>query len=540
MEREIYIIGHKNPDTDSICSALAYSNLKNSLEKKLYRAGRAGEINKETEFVLNYFAVEKPILVKNVGCLVVDAMVSDTQTIDQNAPIRAVSRLISKASARFVCVVDHRQHLVGVVTVSDLARRYLEELTMEKFDDIPMPIENIVQTLSGKIIVRNGITEVKGNVLIGAMDPKTMTNYIEQGDILLTGDRENAHLSALEAGIACLIVTGGAMPSPKVQDLAKEKGITVITTPYDTFAAGRLLNMSIPIKQIMSKEVLTFHPGELLSQVKKVMLEKNYRSYPVVNENGHLLGTISHQDFLRAERKRVILVDHNERSQTVDGIDEAELLEIVDHHRLGDIQTGSPIYFRNEPVGCTSTIVAGLYEENDVQISKEMAGIMLAAIISDTLMFRSPTCTAKDKKTAEKLALLAEVEIESFAREMFKAGSDFQDKTAKEIVLQDFKEFSLGEAKVGVGQVSSLDFSLLEEKKTELFAELNGIKESNNYQLAALMLTNIIEESTELIFVGDEKAVEQAYSVETKAGAAYLPGVVSRKKQIVPALAKVF
>jgi len=540
MGKETYILGHRNPDTDSICSALAYANLKNSLGKEVYRAGRLGKINKETEFVLDYFKVEKPYLVKSVGWIVADAMSAEVETINQDAPLREISKAIDEASTRFICVVDSRQHLVGVITVSDLAKRYLQELTMQGFKDIPLPIENIVQTLKGNLVVANGITEIRGNVLIGAMNPLTMVNYIEKGDILITGDRENAHKKALLAGAACLIVTGGASVTENIQQLAKENHAIIITTPYDTFAAGRLLNMSVPIREIMSTNLVTFHPREFLANARQIMLEKKYRCYPVVNENGHLLGSISLQDFLRAERKKVILVDHNEKSQTVDGLDEAELVEVVDHHRLGDIQTGSPIYFRNEPVGSTATIVASMYEEMGVDISREMAGIMLAAILSDTLVFRSPTSTPRDQKIAERLAVLAEVEIESFAREMFKAGSDFQDKTAEEIVKQDFKEFSFGNARVAVGQVSALDFSVLAERREELFQVLGEIKAKEGYDLAALMLTNILEESTELIFVGKERVITAAYQTEAANNSVYLKGVVSRKKQIIPRLAKVY
>lgn len=539
MTKEILVIGHKNPDTDSICSALAYANLKNNLGKDVYRAGRVGEINKETEFVLDYFGLEQPILVNNVGCLVADAMSEEPKTLDQDAPLKEISGMIKESSSRFVCIVDNKHHLKGVVTVSDLAKRYLEELTVERFEDLPLTVNNVLTTLNGQLIVDNGATEIRGNVLIGAMDPQTMMGYIEKGDILITGDRENAHIQGLKAGIACLIVTGGGRASQSVLDLAKERHALVINTPCDTFAAARLLNMSIPVKQIMSREIVTFHPGELLKDAKEVMLEKSFRSYPVVNDNGHLLGLISPEDFLRAQRKKVVLMDHNERGQAVEGLDEAEIVELIDHHRLGDIQTGNPIFFRNEPVGSTSTIVASLYEEMGMEIKREMAGIMLSAILSDTLMFKSPTSTPKDKKVAEKLALLAQVEIEAFAREMFKAGSDFQGQGAEEIVNQDFKDFSFGDAKVGIGQVNCMDLSVLEDKKEELFQVLANLKDREGYFLTALMLTNILEESTELIFVGDEKVITQAYQGQAKSGSIYLPGVVSRKKQIVPPLSKV-
>ena len=540
MEKEVYILGHKNPDTDSISAALAYANLKNSLGQGAYKAGRIGEINKETEFVLNYFGVEKPMLVHSVGSLVEDAMSEEVYMIEQDTPLWEVSKLINETSTRFICVVNRQKHLQGVITVSDLAKRYLQELTMERFREIPLPVENILRTLKGKLLVDSGIEELQGNVLIGAMHAQTMVHYIKKGDILITGDRETAQKKALAAGVACLIVTGGTLVSDFIQQLAKEKKAMIISTPFDTFAAGRLVNMSIPVKKLMSKRVITFHPHELLRDVKKVMVEKKYRSYPVINENGHLLGVISPEDFLRADRKKVILVDHNERSQTVDGLNEAELLEVVDHHRLGDIQTGDPIYFRNEPVGSTSTIVATMYEGLGVNISKEMAGIMLAAILSDTLMFRSPTCTPKDEQVAERLAALAGVDIESFARQMFKAGSNFQDQSVQEIVKQDFKEFNLGKARIGVGQVSALDFTVLAEKREELLQVLTELKQREGYCLVALMLTNIIEQGTELIFLGDQEIIEEAYESEVINNSVYLEGVVSRKKQIVPCLAKVF
>jgi len=540
VKKEIYILGHKNPDTDSICSALAYANLKNNLGQGLYKAGRVGEMNKETEFVLDYFGVGHPSLVRYVGSLVEDAMEKEVYTIAQDAPLWELSKLIHDTGTRFICVVNQQNHLQGVVTVSDLAKRYLQELTMERFREIPLPIENILRTLKGKLLVDSEIKELQGNVLIGAMHAQTMIHYIKKGDILITGDREAAQKKALAAGVACLIITGGTLVNDFIQQMAKEKKAMIISTPFDTFAAGRLVNMSIPIRQLMSKKVVTFHPQELLRNVKKVMVEKKYRSYPVVNENGHLLGVISPEDFLSAERKKVILVDHNERSQTVDGLNEAELLEVVDHHRLGDIQTGDPIYFRNEPVGSTCTIIAAMYEDAEVEISREMAGIMLAAILSDTLMFRSPTCTPKDRQIAQRLAVLAAIEMESFARQMFKEGSNFQSQSIQEIVRQDFKEFVLGKAKVGVGQVTALDFSVLAEKREEIITVLKQIKEEEGYDLAALMLTNIIEEGTELIFLGDREIIEEAYEAEVINNSVYLDGVVSRKKQIVPCLVKAF
>jgi len=540
VEKEIYILGHKNPDTDSICSALAYANLKNSLGQKIYRAGRIGEINKETEYVLNYFGIAKPVLVRSVGSLVEDAMSEEVYTIEQDSPLWEVSKLINETGTRFICVVNRQNHLQGVVTVSDLAKRYLQELTMERFREIPLPIENILRTLKGKLLVDSGIKELQGNVLIGAMHAQTMVHYIKKGDILITGDRETAQKKALAAGVACLIVTGGTLVSDFIQQLAKEKKAMIISTPFDTFAAGRLVNMSIPVKQLMSRKVITFHPHELLRDVKKVMVEKKYRSYPVINENGHLLGVVSPQDFLRADRKKVILVDHNERSQTVDGLNEAEILEVVDHHRLGDIQTGDPIYFRNEPVGSTATIIADMYEGSQVEISREMAGIMLAAILSDTLMFRSPTCTAKDQQIAKRLAGIAQVDIEIFARQMFKEGSNFQEQSVEEIIRQDFKEFVLGKARIGIGQVSALDFSTLAERRGDILRALEETKKQEGYSLIALMLTNIIEQGTELIFIGDQEIIEEAYESEVINNSVYLEGVVSRKKQIVPCLAKVF
>lgn len=540
-KKNIFVVGHKNPDTDSICSAIAYANLKNQLGGRTFEARRAGEISKETQFVLDYFQVEAPLMLENVGCVVEDAMLKQMpKTVLVDEPVKNLAQVISPRTS-FVCVVDHENKLCGGVTINSLANRYVNELSQEGRGPLSIPLENACQILNAKVVNPvDGLKELSGNLIVGAMSPETMVKYVQPGDILITGDRENAQLEAVNAGVSCLVITGNAMPSDEVISAAKAKNVLLLVTEHGTYRTARLLNMSITVAEIMYKEPVVFRCHELLEDVKKIMLEKGFIMYPVVDDEGYLQGILSLRDILSATKRKVILVDHNERTQAVEGLNEAEILEIIDHHRLGNMPTDAPIYFRNEPVGCTSSIVAAIYEEKGVEITRTMAGLMLSAILSDTLVFRSPTCTPRDKEIGEKLAKIAGVNIDEYAKAMFKAGSDFDDKTPGEIVQQDFKEFVYGESKVGVGQVSALDLTALLEKTDELKSYMESLNEENGYVLSALMLTDILAESTELLFVGSEEIIKTAFAKEPHGNFVTLPGVVSRKKQIVPVLSNAF
>lgn len=542
MAKPVYVIGHKNPDSDSICSAIAYAYLKNQLSEVEHIPARAGKIHQETKFVLDYFGLNEPIELKDVKARVGDMINGEAPVaVTPNTSIRELGILSRTHDVKTVSIVDKENRLLGLVTLGDIAHKFMQELGLESLGEMEITVGSILRTLSGQQMVEQDESiRLKGNVLIGAMDVDSMKGYIKKGDVVILGNRESAQQTALDLGAACLIITGAHTIKDEVRQKARQMGATVISVPYDTFATARLINMCAPVENIMqTKGIIAFNKDDLVDDAKRVMLETRFRNYPVVDDEGKLLGAISRYHLLALMSKKVILVDHNEKGQAVDGLEQAEILEIIDHHRLADVQTGEPIYFRNEPVGCTATIVAGMYFENLVEIPREMAGIMLAAILSDTVIFKSPTCTPRDKQMAEKLAQIAGVSIEEFGQEMYKAGTSLVGRTTEEIIYQDFKEFKLGELTFGIGQVETMNSADIAEIKDKLVADMTQIKKNKGFDQVLLMVTDILKEGTELIAVGENlEIVERVFGAPIENNEVYLPGVMSRKKQVVPPLSK--
>ena len=539
MKQPVYIVGHKNPDTDSIASAIAYAYLKNQTDEKTYIAARAGQINEETEYVLKYFKVEQPVYISNVGTQVKDMEIRRTPGVDKDMSIKKAWEIMRQTEAVTLPVTTEEGFLEGVVTTGDIAKSYMDMHDSYFLSDANTSFANIAETVDGTILVGNGEDRFeRGKVIIGAAQQDTVEEYIEPGDMILLGDRYEGHLRAILQGVRCMILCVDSELAPELQEMAKQKNCVVIRTKYDTFTVARLINQSVPLSSIMkSDELITFRTDEFTDNIKEVMATTRLRAFPVLDKNGHYEGTISRRNFLDMRKKQLILVDHNEKSQTVDNIEAAQVLEIVDHHRLGSLETIEPIYFRNQPVGCTATILCQMFGEKGVEIPKEIAGILCAAILSDTLVFRSPTCTATDRATAEALADIAGIEIETFAKEMFHAGSMMLEKSIEEIFFQDFKKFVAGEVCFGVGQVSSLDGEELMELKDRLipFMKIQCGKDGMNQIF--FMLTNIIEESSTVLFCGDDsdELIEDAFEIEPEDGFVVLDGVISRKKQLIPA-----
>lgn len=540
MVKPIYVIGHMNPDSDSICSAIAYAYLKSKLTGEQVIPKRCGKINQETKFVLEYFNVAAPEYITDVKSRVGDMLNGEApMAVLPTTTLREVGILTNHQNVKTLPIVDEEHHLIGIITIGDLAHKYLGELALENLGGLQLTIENVLRTLNGRLVVNDDLNqELSGNVIIGAMSHSTMEQFIKPGDVVLLGDRESAQITALRAGASCIVVTGGYTISDAVRKEAIQAKATVISVPYDTFATARLINMSAPVDKLMhTKDIISFNVDDLVDDARKVMLETRFRNYPVVDDENHLLGVVSRYHLLALLRKRVILVDHNERSQAVPGLDQAEIMEVIDHHRLGDVQTGEPIYFRNEPVGCTCTIVASMYLENGVEIPREMAGIMLAAILSDTVIFKSPTCTPRDRMIAEQLAAIAGVEIEQFGHEMYKAGTSLVGRTSEEIIFEDFKEFKMGDLVLGIGQVETMDTAGLGQLTEGLLEEMENIRSNRGYDLVLLMVTDILKEGTELLVAGaPTEVVEKAFGCQVQAQKTYLPGVMSRKKQVVPPL----
>ena len=536
---KVYVVGHKNPDTDSICSAIAYANLKRILTGEEYIAKRAGEISEETSYVLKKFQVEAPPLLTNVNLQVKDMDIHRVQGVPGNLSIKEVWKMMKEANMKSM-PITRDEHLEGMITIGDIATSYMDVYDSRILANARTQYRNINHTLDGEMITGNEHGYfVKGKVVIAAASPDLMEDFIEKDDLVIVGNRYETQLCAIEMDASCLVVTQGSKVSKTIRKMAEEREIVIISTPHDTFTAARLINQSIPVKYFMTKDnIVGFRINEMLDEVKEVMTKKKYRDFPVTDKKGRFVGFISRRRLMTARKKRVILVDHNEKTQAVDGIEEADILEIIDHHRLGNLETIGPVFFRNQPVGCTATIIYQMYQENGVEIDSTTAALLCSAIISDTLMFRSPTCTPLDKMTAELLAQIADINIEEHAMNMFDAGSNLKGKTAEEICFMDFKQFAVNQMTFGVGQINSMNQEELDAIKEKVSGCLETLREKHGLDMIYFMLTNIIEESTELLCCGHgaKAIVIGAFDLSEDEEKALLKGVVSRKKQLVPAL----
>lgn len=547
-KRKTIVIGHKNPDTDSICSAICYANLKRILTGEKFTPARAGHVNSETQYVLDYFGVEAPKLIENVRTQVKDIEIRETAGVQKNISLKKAWNLMQDNTVVTLPAVTEDNILEGLITVGDITRSYMNVYDSSILSKACTQYSNILETLEGALVVgdENAYFD-QGKVLVAAANPDMMEYYIEKNDLVILGNRYESQLCAIEMEADCIIVCEGAAVSMTIRKLAQERGCTVITTPYDTYTAARLINQSMPISYFMKTEnLITFEDGDFIDDIKDVMASKRHRDFPILDKDGKYRGMISRRNLLGARGKQIVLVDHNEKNQAVDGIENAEILEIIDHHKLGTVETIAPVFFRNQPLGCTATIVYQMYNENSVPMDKKIAGLLCSAIISDTLLFRSPTCTEIDKMAALALAGEAGIDINQYAREMFSAGSNLKSKTDDEIFYQDFKRFNSGKVSFGVGQISSLNADELDSLKERLLPYLKKAHKEHGVDMMFFMLTNILNESTILLYEGTgalpmltnafhlEENTEEAR--DSASGTVELPGVVSRKKQLIPAI----
>lgn len=541
-QEKIFVIGHKNPDTDSICSAIAYADIKNrTMQEKKYVPKRAGQINEETQYVLNYFGVQAPGYIGNIGTQVKDMDIRISPEVDKTMSLKNAWDLMRENSIVTLPIRDKEGVLEGLLTIGDIAQTYMDTTDSYLLSNARTQYKRIAETLDGVILEGNEHGYfVDGKVLVGTANPEMMKQYIEKNDMLILGDRTEDHLQAIKQNVSCIIVGMGIEVSEEVLKLAHERNIIVIMSPYDTFTISRLINQSIPVKFIMKKDnLITFSTEDFTDDIQDVMIKNRHRAFPVINKRGKCIGTISRRNFLDMHKKKVVLVDHNEKGQAVENIEKADILEIIDHHKLGSLETINPISFRNQPVGCTATILYQMYGEQRLDISPTIAGLLCAAIISDTLMFRSPTCTLQDKMAAGALALIAGIDIPEFAKAMFKAGSNLKDKAPEEIFYQDYKKFiAEGNVTFSVGQISSMDAEELKTIREKLKPFLISECGRHGVSMVYFMLTNIIDESTELLFYGEgsEELAKMAFHMEPEDGSMKLAGVVSRKKQLIPAM----
>ncbi len=541
MTNKVYITGHRNPDSDSICAAIAYSEFKNKTQRINAIPIRLGEVSRETQFILDYFGVEPPQLVQTVKPQIMDLKIDTVAPIASDISLKMAWSIMKQKNIKTLPVIYSNEKLAGIVSVSNLASSYLDIWDNYVLAKSKTKLNNILETLSAQIVYMSDENlELKGKVVVSMMEPNDK-NLIEAEDICICGDREVVQEFVLECNARLMIITNNTIPSEKIVELAKEKDCTIISTPYDSFTAARLIPQSIPIEYVMTKNnVITFSTNDFIEDIKDIMLETRYRSYPVLDEDGSVIGSISRYHLITQQRKKIILVDHNEKTQSVDGLEDANILEIIDHHRIGDIQTGQPIYFRNEPVGSTSTIVANIFFENGIRPSKKVAGLLCGAIISDTLLLKSPTATIVDEIILKRLAEIASIDIEKFAQEMFKAGTCLEGKSTKELLYQDFKIFNMGNFKVGVGQITTTYMDGFTPLINDLKTLMDEKVTQGKFDIIILMVTDIFKSSSLFIVCGEQKEVfSRAFNVKLDKGTAYIDKIVSRKKQVIPPLTEI-
>lgn len=540
-DREVFVIGHRNPDTDSICAAIGYAYLKQQQGWNAV-AARAGNVNPETAFVLQYFGLEAPQLVNDLYPRTQDVLQVCSDTVLPEATLRDVGKLLIGKGKKSLPVVSADGMLQGIVTVSDLAARYYRELELEDLAEAGVSFDSLAKAIDAQFVTAApaGGQLVKGRVRIAAAAGAVLQALLGKGDIVLIGDRPQDQRLVIGAGCACLILTAGTEPDAAVLAEAEEKGVFVLTTQHDTYTVARLIQQSVPVQRVMRDAVVSFGPSELLSDVRERIAETNYRNYPIT-EHGRFVGLLDRSQMIVPQRPAIILVDHNERGQAVEGSEEADILEIIDHHRLGGLITGDPIFIRSEPIGSTSSIVATMIKESGVPFTRAVAGALLGAIISDTLFFRSPTGTPRDKEIAEELAAIAGVDIESFALAVLKSGSEIMTKPAAKLVTSDIKEFTFGDYRFAIGQVNTMDRQDALTREKELHDALEEFRKKEHFDAALLMVTDILAETTDLIAAGGLSAqLVKAFGEPGKTGSFYLPGVLSRKKQIIPPLTEAF
>lgn len=537
---EISVIGHRNPDTDSICSAIAYATLKNLSENTdIYVPKMAGQPNEETRYVLKTFGVNVPVYVSDIRSKIHEIKIGETSGVDRGISLKKAWNLMKELNV-VTLPITKNDRLEGVITTDDIAESYMDVYDNNVLSTAHTKYKNIAETIDGKIVLGNPEEYyTEGKVHIAAAAPELMEQRIKENDLVILSNRLESQLCAIKMKAGCIVACNNADIQSDVLAEAKKINCTIIITPHDTFTTARLINQSMPIGYFMTREnIVKFHTSEFVDDIRNIMAKKRFRNFPVLDTKDRYVGMISRRDLLDTDRKKVILVDHNEKSQAVDGIDSTEILEIIDHHRIAAIETMSPVYFRNQPLGCTATIVYQMYREKGIEIPNKIAGLLCAAILSDTLLYRSPTCTIVDKMAAEELATIAEINTEEFAREMFNAGSNLRKKSSEAIFYQDFKKFSSEGIDFGVGQINAMSVEDLSAIRERLINYLGKAYKEHGEMDIFFMLTNILEESTELLYIGDNagQIIEDAFGISSQTNSVVIPGMVSRKKQLIPAI----
>ena len=538
---KVVVIGHRNPDTDSICSAIAYAELKNKTSDLVCEPRRAGKMNQETEFVLKKFGVKPPRMCTDVNPKIRDVDYREMPGIPGTTSLRKAWEIMRDKQIDTLPVTSPDNELEGVITVKDIATANMDVFDTGILAKSQTTYRNILETLGGTMVVgREDDVCTTGHIRIGTATPEMLENTVEKGDIVILTNRYESQLCAIEKEASLLIICNGAKVGRTIQRIAEEMGVAIMSAPVDTYAAGKLISQCAPISYYMTRsDIMKFTLVTPVADVTRVMAKVRHRYFPILDEDGKYCGMVSRRNIINLQKRRIILVDHNEATQAVEGFDQAEILEIIDHHRIGSLETSGPVYFRNQPVGCTATIITQMYDENGMEIPPQIAGLLLAAILSDTLVFRSPTCTPLDEALAKRLAKIAGVDIDEFASEMFEAGEKLDGKTAEEVFLQDFKVFMCGDIRFGVAQGSYMTRKNLLAAEALLQPYLEEARNKQNVEDIYMLLTDVPKEESVVISDGRYASEVLSDGFETQPaedGSFTLPGVVSRKKQFIPAL----
>lgn len=538
--KNIYVIGHRNPDTDSICSAISYANLKRAMGTENVVAARAGSINKETKYALDYFKAQAPQLVSDIYPRVSDIAIEVTKKVKTTDNLRILGMAMKEAGLRSVPVVDENDNLVGMASVSDLAKAYFQEITLDSVSASGASIIDIEKVIEANVLVKGDDTaKITGDIKVIASCIERVASTIKAGEIVIIGNRpEEAYAKCIDLSVSCMIITSGAEISDEIIAKAQAKNVIVLTTAFDTYSTARLISQCAPVSSIMTTDIVSFKPTDMISDVKGILETNEYRNYPVV-ENGKLVGIVSKDKFMMPEKQAVILTDHNELGQAVEGIESGKIVEVVDHHRFGGLQTSDPIFINVRPVGCTCTIVTNMYQQYGVEIPQQIAGLLMSAIISDTVLFKSPTCTQADKDAVEYLSKIAGVDYKEYGLAMLKAGADIGDMTPAQIVKNDSKEFQIGNYPMLISQLSVMDTDQVMAMQDEILANMAQVCEKEGYAMSIVIVTDIINEGSYLLFSGEPKnLIGEAFKQDASKSVMYLPGVMSRKKQIIPPLSE--
>ena len=538
---KVVVIGHRNPDTDSICSAIAYAELKNRTSTLVCEPRRAGKMNQETEFVLKKFGVTPPRMCTDVNPKIRDVDYREMPGIPGSTSLRRAWKIMRDQQIDTLSITSADNELEGIITVKDLATANMDVFDTAVLAKSRTSYKNILETLNGTMVVGNADAVcTTGHIKIGTATPEMLESSVEKGDIVILSNRYESQLCAIEKEASLLIICNGAKVGRTIQRIADETGVAIMTTPVDTYAAGKLISQCAPISYYMTRDnILKFTLVTPVADVLRVMAKVRHRYFPILDEDGKYCGMVSRRNVIALRKRRIILVDHNEATQAVEGFDQAEILEIIDHHRIGSLETSGPVYFRNQPVGCTATIITQMYDENGVEIRPQIAGLLLAAILSDTLAFRSPTCTPVDEATAKRLAKIAGVDIDEFSTEMFEAGEKLDGKTPEEVFLQDFKVFMCGDIRFGVAQGSYMTRKNLLAAEALLKPYLEEARNKQNVEDLYMLLTDVPKEESVVICTGRYAAevLSDGFEIQpAEDGSWILPGVVSRKKQFIPAM----